>query len=104
MIERVVKREELVGELARVDRVVAIAERDLDHLAAALVGADDASEHAHSDVAPCGTLFVSRVPSCYREVPIRSKIHVVRRRDLALPNTLNLLVEGSIPSGLTKKP
>ncbi len=53
-------------------------------------------------MALCGTRSVSRALRGSLQRQIRSRLHGVRRRDLALPKTLNLLVEGSIPSGLTK--
>ncbi len=52
-------------------------------------------------VALCGTFSESRGHACDLQAQIRSKNHRLRRRDLALPKALNLLVEGSIPSGLT---
>jgi hypothetical protein len=52
-------------------------------------------------VALCGNRSVSSVPTSCGVTCIRSENHLLRRRDLALPKTLNLLVEGSIPSGLT---
>jgi hypothetical protein len=52
-------------------------------------------------VALCGTFCESRGHACDLQAQIRSKNHRRRRRDRALPKALNLLVEGSIPSGLT---
>jgi hypothetical protein len=66
------------------------------------VGTGGAHHATAARVALCGTFSGSRVLLCHEETWIRSPIHVLRRRALALPTTLNLLVEGSIPSGLTK--
>src|SRR5687767_6990858 len=52
-------------------------------------------------VAPCGTFSVTRDICRHQEPPIQSENHDLRRRALARPTTLDLLVEGSIPSGLT---
>ena len=51
-----------------------------------------------SRVALCGTFSESRGHACSLQGQIRSKNHRPRRRDRALPKSLNLLVEGSIPS------
>jgi hypothetical protein len=55
-------------------------------------------------VALCGTFSERSVVAGSQLTRIRSKSHVLRRRALALPKTLNLLVEGSIRFGLTTKP
>ena len=52
-------------------------------------------------VALCGAFSESRDHSCDLSGQIRSKNHRPRRRDRALPKTLNPSVLGSIPSGLT---
>ena len=52
-------------------------------------------------VALCGTFSERSVAAGSRLTRIRSTNHVLRRHALALAKTLNLLVEGSIPSGLT---
>ena len=61
--------------------------------------AETASERR---VALCGTDVGSSAVTCYRRCRIRSTRYVLRRRDLALPKTLNLSVEGFIPSGLPR--
>ena len=51
---------------------------------------------------PCGTVwhfFQIEATSWNHESQIRSENHVLRRRDLALPKALNLLVLGSIRAG-----
>jgi hypothetical protein len=49
----------------------------------------------------CGTFAERSVAAGSRLTRIRSRNYVLRQRVLALPKTLNLLVKGSIPSGLT---
>jgi len=55
-------------------------------------------------VALCGAFFGSSAMTRREATRIRPNNHRLRRRDFALPKTLNLLVLGSIPSGLTNIP